>query len=140
MSDMRVARMAYQKIPQLFGLATIGSVLSNTLIWLVGTLVGRMTINVTEVMIFSIVGGVCGAILAAILGKWVRQPLMLYMAISIGVVVLYAFGPIAAAQAPYMEGAERFTPTTVIATELMHIVSGAWMIGVFARMVSVPKS
>lgn len=103
------------------------------LVWLLGTLLGRMTIGVTEVILFSLIGAVGGAALYALLGKLTRRPLRPFFIISIMVLVVYALGPITAAQAPYMEGAELFTPTTVIATEVMHLVSGGWIIGLFTR-------
>ena len=45
---------------------------------------------------------------------------------------LYAWA-LVAAQAPYMAGVERFNLTTVVATELMHLLSGAWIVGCFTR-------
>jgi hypothetical protein len=33
-----------------------------------------------------------------------------------------------------MEGAELFTLTTIVATEIMHIVSGAWVLWALLRL------
>jgi hypothetical protein len=41
---------------------------------------------------------------------------------------------LAAAYEPYMEGASLFTMTTVVATEIMHIVSGAWILWALLRL------
>jgi len=137
--DMQSARIALHRIPQAAAFAAIGSAISNVLVWLLGSLFGQMTISVPEVVIFSIIGVIGGAGVYAILGKWTRQPLRIFIIISVVVLVLYAFGPIAAAQEPYMQGVERFTTTTVIATELMHLISGAWIIGMFTRQTySIP--
>lgn len=124
-----VERVAYAKIPQAAAIAASGSMLMNTMVWLVGTLASRMTIGLLEVLLFSVLGVLGGTGLYAVLGRWARRPIRLFRRISIAVLVLYALGPIAAAQAPYMDGAEAFNTATIIATELMHVISGAWIIG-----------
>jgi len=122
-------------IPQAAALAGLGSILTNTLIYLLGTALGHMTITLADVLIFSLIGVVGGAGLFVLLRRVSRHPNRLMLIIGVAVLVLYAAGPIAAAQAPYMEGAERFTLTTVIATELMHLSSGAWVLGLFTRWI-----
>jgi len=46
----------------------------------------------------------------------------------------YGLGPIAAAYEPYRAGAELFTLTTVVSTEIMHLVSGAWILTALLTM------
>ena len=127
------AGVAFNKILPAAILAGLGSTLSNTQVWLAGMALDRVTIGLSEVIIFSLIGVVGGAALYAILSKTARRPLRLFIIITILFIALYTIGPLVAAQAPYMAGVERFNLTTLIATELMHLLSGAWIVGCFTR-------
>ena len=82
------------------------------------------------------VGVLAAAIVFAALGRWSRRPRKIFMGVSVAVLVLYALGPISAALAPYKEGAPPFNVTTVLATELMHLVSGLLVMATFPRLAS----
>ncbi len=132
--------MASRTLLHAAAIAGVGSSLTNSLIYLLGTMIGHVTVTLVEVLIFSLIGVVGGAGLYALLRRVSRRPNRLLLIIGAAVLVLYAGGPISAAQAPYMEGAERFTLATVIATEMMHLSSGAWVLGLFTGWLPQPPA
>jgi hypothetical protein len=101
------------------------SLIGNAVVWLLADLFGRVTIGLAEVLVFSLLAVGAGLVLRALVTLRARQPARTFLRVCAGVVLVYALGPPLAAVAPYMKGAEPFTVTTVLATELMHLVSGA---------------
>jgi uncharacterized membrane protein YeaQ/YmgE (transglycosylase-associated protein family) len=95
---------------------------------------GRMTIGVTETVIASIIGAVLAGVVYALLGRFTRHAVRWFAVVATIVIGAYGLGPIAAAYEPYMEGAELFTLTTVVSTEIMHIVSGTWILTALLTM------
>jgi hypothetical protein len=114
-------------------LVAVVSSIANALVWLVGQRVSGMKIGVGEVIAGSVIGVVGAFVVFAVLAKRGRRPRRIFLRIAIAVLVLYALGPISAVIAPYREGAERFDLATVVATELMHLISGLAVIWVFTR-------
>jgi hypothetical protein len=108
-------------------LAAAASTLGNVARWAVGHSVGRMTLGVTEVVLGSVIGAVAGGAFA-LCGRWAKRPVRMFRLLALAVVVLYAAGPVSAAYAPYMEGAELFNMDTLIVTELMHLVSAGCVV------------
>jgi hypothetical protein len=106
-------------------LALVVSTLCNALLWGAGSALGRMSVGLGEVVLFSALAVCAGVALRIAVERWAKQPATSFVRVCAGVLVLYALGPLSAAYAPYMEGAETFTVVTVVATELMHLVSGA---------------
>jgi hypothetical protein len=104
--------------------ATVVSTAGNAVIWCVGGVVGRLTIGLGDVILFSVLGVAAGLALRAVTIRFATRPARSFLWTCAGFVALYALGPLAAAIAPYREGAETFTVTTVLATEVMHLVSG----------------
>jgi hypothetical protein len=104
-------------------IALAASTLGNALLWWVGSAIGRMTVGLPEVLLFSALGVVAGAVLRLAVVRWSKAPATLFVRVCAGVLAVYALGPVSAAIAPYMEGAETFTTVTVITTEAMHLVS-----------------
>jgi len=115
-------------------LAAAGGIIGNTLLWLMISPLGRLQVGLAEVVVFSLLGGLAGGILYAILSRLLPSPNRAFVAVCIVVLILYAFGPIWAAQTPYREGAEPFNLLTVLVTEVMHLISGGFVIGVFTRL------
>lgn len=113
------------RIPAATLVAAVLSALGNAALWAVAQAIGRMTIGVTEVVVASVIGAVLGGIAFAICGRFSTRPTKVFGVLTIIVVAVYAFGPVSAALAPYMEGAELFNATTVVATEVMHLLSAA---------------
>ncbi len=67
-------------------------------------------------------------------GASAAGPRRIFVGVSIAVLVLYSLGHISAALAPYKEGAALFNVVTVLATELMHVVSGLLVLATFPRV------
>lgn len=117
--------VAFARIPSMVIVAAMASVALNLLVWFAGSRMGEMVIGRSEVALFSVIGAMAGGAVFAALGRWAARPVPRFTLLTVVVLVLYAFGPPSAAYAPYMEGAEVFNMTTVVATEVMHLVSGA---------------
>jgi hypothetical protein len=132
-SSVATERVAFRKIAPVTCVASLGSAAMNAIVWLVGNAVGPLTIGLTEVLLFSALGALGGAGLYALLGLTTRRPVWWFVRISAAVVAIYALGPLTAALSPYMEGAAIFNAATVIATELMHLISAAWVVGALGR-------
>lgn len=115
------------RIPTATLVAALGSAATNVAIWFAGEALDRMTIGWEEVVIFSALGAAAGGAVFAALGRFAQRPVRRFAAVTIAVLLVYALGPVSALYAPYMEGAELFNVTTLLATEVMHLVSGAWV-------------
>jgi predicted membrane protein len=114
-------------------LVAVVTALGNAAVWWVFGLAGRMVIGLGEVVTASVVGVVLGAAALAVLSKLARRPRRAFLVAGVAVLVLYALGPVSAVFAPYREGAETFNLATVLATEVMHLVSGLSILAVFTR-------
>jgi hypothetical protein len=114
-------------------LVAVVSSVANACVWLVGNAVSRMVIGVSEVVAGSVIGVAGAFVVFAVLAKRAERPRRIFTRIAIAVLVLYALGPISAVLAPYREGAERFNLATVLATEVMHLISGLAVIWTFTR-------
>lgn len=99
----------------------------NLAIWWTGEALDRMTIGWVEVVVFSTLGAAAGGAVFAAMGRFTQRPVRRFALVTVAVLLVYALGPVSALYAPYMEGAERFNTTTLLATEAMHLVSGAWV-------------
>ena len=117
------------------GLVSVASAAGNAAVWLIFHLFGPLMIGLGEVVTGSAVGVVAAAVVLAALARWTRRPRRIFVGISIAVLVLYSLGPISAALAPYKEGAALFNVVTVLATELMHFVSGLLVLATFPRVI-----
>lgn len=116
--------VAFATIPAMVAAAAAASTALNLLVWFVGTRLDDMVIGWREVALFSVIGAVAGGAVYAALGRWAARPQRSFFILTVLVLVVYALGPLSAAYAPYMEGATTFNTTTVVATEIMHLVSG----------------
>ncbi len=116
--------------------ALVGGV-GNALVWGMGSLVDRMTLGLGEVMAGSLVGALAGGIAFALCGRFARRPVRVFAGLSVAVVLVYAAGPFIAAREPWMEGAELFNAATVVATQVMHLVSAAGVWFAMTRLATV---
>jgi uncharacterized membrane protein YdcZ (DUF606 family) len=127
-------RVAFRKIPLAVAVAAFGGAIGNVALWVTGNAVSRLTIGVFEVILFSVMGVLVGAVLFALLGWLTRRPMTYFTILSVVFLILYGSFPILAAKTPYYEGGEMFNTATVIVTELMHLVSGGFAIFSFTRL------
>jgi uncharacterized membrane protein YjjP (DUF1212 family) len=93
-----------------------------------------MTIGYTETIAASVIGAVLAGLVYWLLARYTEHAVRWFTVVATIVIGVYGVGPVAAAYEPYMEGAELFTLTTVVATEIMHIVSGAWVLWALLRL------
>jgi hypothetical protein len=114
-------------------LVAVVSCVANACVWMIGQSAGGMKIGVGEVVAGSVIGVVGAFVVFAVLAKFAARPRRIFTRIAIAVLVLYALGPISAVIAPYREGAARFNLATVLATEVMHVISGLAVIWLFTR-------
>jgi len=115
----------FRRIPLATTVAALVGVTGNALVWSIGTRMDRMTIGVGEVVVASLLGALAGGIAFALCGRFARNPVRVFTGLSIAVVLLYIAGPLLAAREPYMEGAELFNTATVVAAQVMHLISAA---------------
>ncbi len=117
-------------------IALIGGVVGNLAVWAVSSVVGEIRVDALEVAIFSAIGALAGGVLYAALARVIANVHVrnrVFVIVCVVALVAYAFAPLAAMQAPYREGAQPFNVLTVIATELMHLISGGLVIFAFTR-------
>jgi hypothetical protein len=126
-------RVSFAALAARAPLVAVGTAAANAVVWRAGQAAGGMTIGLLEVVIASVVGVGLGAAALAVLAKVARRPRRAFLIAGAAVLVLYALGPVSAVFAPYREGAERFNLATVLACEVMHLVSGLAILAVFTR-------
>jgi hypothetical protein len=114
-------------------IAALVSAAVNLGVWGIGASVSRLTIGWSEVVVMSGLGALAGALALLLLGRYSSRPRRHFALLTIAVLVLYALGPVSAMYAPYREGAERFNVATLLATEVMHLTSGAAVYGILTR-------
>ena len=127
-------RVVLRKVPMATLVAAVGSTISNVGVHYAALRYGRMTIGYTETVAASVIGAVVAGIVYWLLARYTEHAVRWFTVIATIVIGVYGLGPVAAAYEPYMEGAELFTLTTVVATEIMHIVSGAWVLWALLRL------
>lgn len=121
-------------IPRATAVATVGGTLCNVGVYYAAQRFGPLTIGLGETIVFSIVGALLAAAVYALLGRYTQHAVRWFAVTATIAIGVYGLGPIAAAYAPYKEGAPLFTMTTVVATEIMHMVSGAWILWALLRL------
>lgn len=127
-------RVVLRKVPLATVVAAMGSTMSNVGVHYTALRYGRMTIGYTETIAASMVGAVLAGLVYWLLARYTEHAVRWFTVVATIVIGVYGVGPVAAAYEPYMEGAELFTLTTVVATEIMHIVSGAWVLWALLRL------
>ena len=99
----------------------------NTVIWIIGQITGGMTIPVVLVIAFSIIGIVIGGLIYFVLSRFLgNRSNLVFTIISVLFLIAYAFAPISAMSTEPGPGMGVFNLTTVIATEIFHLVAG-WL-------------
>ncbi|AMW05933.1 hypothetical protein [Gemmatimonas phototrophica] len=132
-------RVVLRRIPLATALAAAGSAACNVGVYQAALRYGRLTIGVQETVIASVIGAVLAGVVYWLLARYTDNAVRWFTIIATIAIGVYGVGPVAAAYEPYMEGAERFTLTTVVATELMHIVSLAWILWALLRLAREAK-
>jgi membrane-associated PAP2 superfamily phosphatase len=108
----------------------------NVVIWFVATLIGTVTVPVTAVIVSSIIGVAVGGVVYALIGRFIKRPITVFTIIAIAFLVISLLSPVSAMQSP-PPGMEKFNVPTVIATLLMHVVTGALAIWSYTKRARV---
>jgi hypothetical protein len=127
-------RVIPSKIPLATAVAAVGSTLCNIGVYQLSLRYGRLTIGITETVVLSLLGALLAGLTYYLLGRFTQHAVRWFAILATIFIGVYGLGPIAAAYEPYMEGAELFTMTTVVSTEIMHMVSGAWILWSLLRL------
>ncbi len=99
----------------------------NAIIWVIGQLIGGMTIPVVLVIAFSIVGILVGGLIYFVLSRFLgARTNLVFTVISVLFLIVYAVAPIGAMSSEPGPGMGVFNIATVIATEIFHLVAG-WL-------------
>lgn len=132
-------RVVLRKIPLATAVAAVGSSACNVAVYYGALRYGRMTIGVQETVAASVIGAALAGLVYWLLARYTAHAIRWFTIAATIAIGVYGVGPVAASYEPYMEGAERFTLTTVVATELMHIVSLAWILWALLRVAREAK-
>jgi len=135
-----VPDVRFRRIPPATLVAALVSTAGNAAVWLLGMWLDRMTLGLGEVVAGSLIGALAGGIAFALCGRFARNPIRVFAGLCVAVVLLYAAGPFIAAREPYMEGAELFNAATVVATQVMHLVSAAAVWFAMTRLATASSS
>ncbi len=127
-------RVVTRKIPLATFVAAAGSTVCNLGVYYGALRFGRMTIGPTETAVMSVLGAGLAGLVYWLLARFTEHAVRWFTVLAALAIGVYGVGPVAAAYEPYMEGAEVFSVTTVMATELMHIVSGVWVLWALLRL------
>ena len=111
--------------------------LVNSLIFVVGQNVGGMRIPYPMVPINSLGGAGFGGLIYLALLRYTKQPRGIFVGLSAVFLVLFGLLPFRLMSNP-PPGAEPFNMTTVVALEVMHLVSGALAILLYIRVEKRP--
>ncbi len=131
-SDWRAMRSSIKSIATSGALAALIATATNVVIWFVANALGGSVLPVAAVIINSVLGVVMGGLIYLLLSRFMKRANLIFTIISIVFLVLYAFMPVNALSTP-PTGIEPFNVTTVIATEIMHIVAGTLAIWAYTK-------
>ncbi len=125
-------RVAFKQIPAAGALAGVLAAVVNSVIWFVAGLAGTVTVPLVPVLVSSIVGMAVSVVVYALIGRFTKRPITIFTIVAIVFLVFSFVLPVNAMQsAP--PGMEKFNLTTVIAAELMHVVTGVLAIWSYTK-------
>jgi Family of unknown function (DUF6069) len=122
------------KLARAAGLAALVGVIGNSLVWLIGETVDTMVFPLPVVMFVSVLGALIGGAVYYVISRFARNPNRVFTIVSIVFLVLYAYSPINAMSNPPAPGTPVFNLATMLAAQIMHIVSGAAAIYFYTRV------
>jgi Na+/melibiose symporter-like transporter len=131
-TDWRAARPSIKSIIMAALLSCALAIVANLLVWFIGNALGGMTIPAAAVAVICVIGFVIGALLYFVLSRFFARANMIFTVISIVFLVLYAYSPISALTSPPSD-LPKFNTTTLIATEVMHVIAGVLAIWGFTK-------
>jgi Family of unknown function (DUF6069) len=115
------------------GLAALAGVIGNVLVWLIGEAIDTMIFPLPIVIFISIIGALVGGVVYYVISRFARNPNRIFTIVSIVFLVLYAYAPINAMSNPPSPDFPVFNLATMIAAQIMHIISGVAAIYFYTR-------
>jgi hypothetical protein len=116
------------------GLAALAGVIGNVVVWLIGEAIDTMIFPLLIVIFISIGGALVGGAVYYVISRFARNPNRIFTIVSIVFLVLYAYAPINAMYNPPSPDFPVFNLATMIAAQVMHIVSGVAAIYFYTRV------
>ena len=124
---------------RLLGYGAVAGVVAavlNAVVYLVASALGAIPSDVEvgntggplplgAVVVFSFVPAILAAGLLALLGRWIRRPIRVFVVLAVVVFVLSLYTPFSIPGAPV---------AMILALELMHLVAAVVIVGVLTRM------
>ena len=120
----------------IFGAALRGAAVAavvNAVVWLVGNQIDSMKVDLAATIAASIVTVLAGGAVYALLARATKRVNATFTVVSVVFTLLSAAGPISAMSSAPMPGMALFNTTTMIATELMHVVAAVAAIWAYTR-------
>ena len=130
--------MDFRRLPVITVLAAVVSAVTNALVYFaasaVGTisqdvvlpaLTGESPITVGMVVLSTVIGAVGAGTVFAIIGRFARRPMRLFVVVAIGVLVFSFVGPATIPGAPL---------SMVLSMEAMHVVAWAVIVGLLTTL------
>ncbi len=126
--------VSFAALARAVGLAALVGVIGNSLVWVIGEAVDTLMFPLPVVMFVSTLGALVGGAVYYVISKFARNPNRIFTIVSIVFLVLYAYAPINAMYNPPGPGLPVFNLATMLAAQIMHIISGAAAIYFFTRV------
>jgi Family of unknown function (DUF6069) len=115
------------------GLAALTGVVGNALVWLIGEAVDTMVFPLPIVIFVSVIGALVGGAIYYVMTRFLRNPNRIFTIVSVVFLVLYAYAPINAMSNPPASGFPPFNLATMLAAQIMHVISGVAAIYFYTR-------
>ncbi len=108
---------------------------ANAVIWVVGQVIGGMTLPIVLPIAISLIGVLIGGLIYFGLSRFLgARANLVFTIISVLFLIVYAFAPISALSSEPAPGMGVFNMTTLIATEIMHLVAGGLAITRYTKL------
>jgi len=114
--------------------AAVIAAVANAAIWLVASAVNSMKVGLPETIVASLITVIMGGVVYLLLSRFTKKATTVFTVIGVVFALLSAVGPISAMSSAPMPGMALFNTTTMIATELMHIVAAAVAIRAYTQI------
>jgi hypothetical protein len=106
----------------------------NVVVWFVANAVDSMKVGLPETIASSLISVILGGVVYLLLTRLTKKVNPIFIVVSVVFTVLSAGGPIAAMSSAPMPGMDLFNTTTMVATELMHVVAAVVAIRAYTQL------
>lgn len=134
---MSQALMSAPSVRKIFGTGLRAGLIAaviNVVIWFAANAVDSMKVGLPETIASSLISVMMGGVVYLLLTRFTKNANPTFIVISVVFTALSAGGPIAAMSSAPMPGMELFNTTTMVATEVMHVVAAVAAVRAYTQM------